>query len=149
MEQTRFNPNMPNAARHFNGKSVTAVTVNAGVDLTDEFGPNGAVQGLIRLLTQTATPILMSAVRATGTTFDMYFEGDFESMSEFGPAKDLTFAEYLEAEIQALGATAFARPADFETVLAGVETESAGLDLTGAAVAFDANDPKFGLVGEV
>lgn len=146
--QTRFNPNMPNAARHFNGKSVTSVTVNTGVDLTDEFGANGAVQGLIRVLTQAATPILMSAVRDAGTTFDLYFEGDFTASDEFGAGKNLSFAAYLQAEIVALGATAYARSATFDTVLAAVETESAGLDLTGATVAYDADDARFGLVGE-
>ncbi len=155
--QTRFNPNMPNAARHFNGKSVTLVTINAGVDLTDEFGANGAVQGILRTITQMATPIVMSSVRDTGTTFDIYFEGDFTLGSDYSAAKDKTFAEYLQAEIVALGATAFARPADFDTVVAGVETLSTGVDLTGATVVFDADinedgynnkDGYAGLVGE-
>lgn len=137
--QTRFNPVMPNVARHFNGKSVTLVTIDAGVDLTEEFGANGAVQGIIRAITQMATPIVMSSLRATGSTFDIYFEGDFTVGADWSAAKDKTFAEYLEAELVALGATAFARAAALETVAAGVETESTGVDLTGATCVFDAD----------
>ena len=137
--QTRFNPVMPNVARHFNGKSVTLVTINSGIDLTEEFGANGAVQGMIRAITQMATPIVMSSVRDLASTFDIYFEGDFTVGSDWGAAKDLTFAEFLQAEIVALGATAFIRDAAFETVTAGVEAVSAGVDLTGATCVFDAD----------
>ncbi len=155
--QTRFNPNMPNVARHFNGKSVTVVTVDAGVNLTDEFGANGAVQGIIRTITQMATPIVMSSLRDSASIFDIYFEGDFTVGSDWGTTGDLTFAEYLQESVVALGTSAFVRDAAFETVVAGVETLSAGLDLTGATVVFDvlvnvdgenAKDGYAGLVGE-
>lgn len=115
MQQPKVNPIFVNEPRHFNGKSVTGVTIVLGA-MNDpaDFGPNDAIQTAIQKATLVATPILMSAVDLATGTFDMYFEGDFYSMGEFGPAKDLTFAEYIALET---GATVtFQDPAKYGLV---------------------------------
>ena len=114
-EQEKVNPVFVNEPRHFNGKSVTGVTIVLGA-MNDpaDFGPNDAIQTAIQKATLIATPILMSAVDLATGTFDMYFEGDFYSMGEFGPAKDLNFAEYVALET---GATVtFQDPAKYGLV---------------------------------
>ena len=114
-EQEKVNPIFTNEARHFNGKSVTGVTIVLGTMVDpDDFGPNDAIQTAITKATLVATPILMSAVDLASGTFDMYFEGDFYSMGEFGPGKDLTFAEYLALETGA--AVTFQDPAKYGLV---------------------------------
>lgn len=122
-EQPKVNPIFVNEARHFNGKSVTAVTVDAGaavLDAATNYGPGGNVDLLIKAITQAATPIIMSAISAD-QTFDVYFEGDFESTSEFGSTGALDFAAYLTEEVNAV--------------------------LPGASVAF-MTPPRYGLVGD-
>jgi len=113
-EQEKVNPIFTNEARHFNGKSVTGVTIDLGGDMSAELGPNDAIQTAIQKATLVATPILMSAVDLPNGVFDMYFEGDFQSMGEFGPASDLTFAEYLALETGA--AVTFQDPAKYGLV---------------------------------
>ena len=119
--QTKVNPIQANVARHFNGKSVTAITVNAaaGNMLTDsDLGPNGTFQAIIRAITLEATPILVSAVdTATGRAFDVYYEGEFGTDTWDG-TNSQTYAAYLQALVRALG------------------NDVDGVDLTGATVAY-------------
>ena len=131
-EQEKVNPIFVNEARHFNGKSVTAVTIDAAsaILVVGEYAPGYAVELILKAITQAATPILMSAI-ASDQTFDVYFEGDFQSMSEFGAAGTATFAAYLQEEIRLLGATA--GPND--------------VDLTAALVTFQTTE-RYGLVGD-
>ena len=119
--QTKVNPIQANVARHFNGKSVTALTVNAGAGnmLTgSDLGPNGTFQAIIRAITLEATPILVSAIdTATGRAFDVYFEGEFGTDTWDG-TNSQTYAAYLQALVQALG------------------DDVDGIDLTGATVVY-------------
>lgn len=113
--QFKANPRQLNVARHFNGKTVTAVTINtaagnmlaAGADGA-VLGPNGAFQRIVTSITDYATPIVMSSIRAddfgAGRVFDVYFEGEFGT-DNYGTRATTprTFAAYLEGRIRALG----------------------------------------------
>lgn len=131
--QIKAAPFLPNEARHFNGKSVTAVTLVLGTALAmaDEFGPNGLVQDVYEVLSQNATPIIIGQVKdlATGE-FDVYFEGDFIERDDYGTSGTDSFIVDLQTRVRALGATAAAR--DAETAAVTGETVSAGKDVTGA-----------------
>ena len=132
--QPKVNPTLVNEARHFNGKSVTAVKVTLGADVTAEFGANGALQAVYTVLAENATPIIIGQVVTLGTgVFDVYFEGDFLESDDYGVDKDQTFIADLATRIQALGATAAKR--DAVTAAASGESVSTGVDLTGAGVA--------------
>ena len=129
--QIKAAPFLPNEARHFNGKSVTAVTVTLGANVTDEFGPNGVIQDAYEVLAENATPIIIGQVKdlATGE-FDVYFEGDFIETDDYGTSGTDSFIVDLQTRIRALGATAADR--DAETAAVTGETVSAGVDVTGA-----------------
>ena len=108
--QPKVNPVLPNVARHFNGKSVTAVSISLG-DVTapdfdagtpGDFGPDGAVQAVYEVLAENATPIIISEITPTGGNFDVYFEGDFQEIADYALGNN-TFVGDLEARIQALG----------------------------------------------
>lgn len=104
--QEKVNPIQLNVARHFNGKSLTAVTIvasDAG-DLRTNLGPNGAFQAIVRSITEYATPVVISAIRGDWRTFDVYFEGEFGT-DNWGaaPGTVRTFADYLQDRIRALG----------------------------------------------
>jgi hypothetical protein len=107
--QFKANPQQANVARHFNGKSVTAVTIDAGAgDLLAAvngivLGPNGAFQAIITSISDYATPILISPIRAD-KVFDVYFEGEFGT-DNYGTraTEPRTFAAYLVERIKALG----------------------------------------------
>lgn len=99
----KANPTLPNVSRSFVGKTITALTVDLGVDATDfgttEMGPNGAVQLVYSVIARRTTPMMISALRADGDTnpgqvFDVYIDGEF-------PAG---FAAALQAEIRELTA---------------------------------------------
>jgi hypothetical protein len=131
--QPKVNPTLPNVARHFNGKSITGVTIATGVVMTDEFGANGALQDIYEVMAENATPIIVSQVRTPGTTsaeFDVYFEGDFLEVDDYGTSNDASFVADLQVRIKALGATAAVR--DAVTAAASGETESAGVNLADA-----------------
>ena len=114
--QFKANPQQANVARHFNGKSVTAVTIDtaagnllaAGADDL-VLGPNGAFQAIIRSITDYATPILISPIRASGgagtnRVFDVYFEGEFGT-DNYGTRATTprSFVDYLQERIRDLG----------------------------------------------
>lgn len=103
--QVKRNPVQLNVARHFNGKSLTAVTVtlDAG-DMTANLGPDGAFQRIVTSITDYATPIVMSSIRGSGRVFDVYFEGEFGTDNYGTRATTVrTFAAYLQERIKALG----------------------------------------------
>ena len=109
--QFKANPRQLNVARHFNGKSLTAVTItasNAGDLLAAGadgavLGPNGAFQKIITSITDYATPIVISAIR-NDRVFDVYFEGEFGT-DNYGTRAQAprTFAAYLEERIKTIG----------------------------------------------
>lgn len=103
--QPKVNPRLPNVARHFNGKSVTAVTVTLGAvaDTDANFGPDGVVQAVYEVLQANATPIIISEIDTGTGAFDVYFEGDFQEIDDYGSAGNLSFVADLEDRIQALG----------------------------------------------
>lgn len=113
--QVKAAPIHPNEARHFNGKSVTAVTVVLGSDLgleapdfdagtAGDFGPNGVIQKVSYVLSENATPIIIGQVKdlATGE-FDVYFEGDFTELDDYAGG---SFIADLQARIRAVGTVA-------------------------------------------
>lgn len=102
--QPKVNPVLVNEARHFNGKSVTAVKVTLGaVTDPDDFGPDGVVQAVYNVLAENATPIIIGQINTGSGAFDVYFEGDFTERDDYGTDGDLSFIEDLEDRIQALG----------------------------------------------
>jgi hypothetical protein len=133
--QIKAAPFLPNVARHFNGKTVTAVKVVLGTGLTlgAELGPNGVVQDVYEVLSENATPIIIGQIvdLATGE-FDVYFEGDFLEFNDYGTGSD-SFILDLQNRIQALGATAAVRSADVTAVTG--ESTSAGVNVASATVA--------------
>ena len=108
---TKVNPTKANTVDHFNGKTVTAVTVDLAVDGTDfsdtEMGALGAVQEAILTLSNQATPIIMTKLRSDGSNdgrvFDVIYEGEFGTDTYDGSNSE-TFADYLQTELRLLTA---------------------------------------------
>ena len=108
---TKVNPTKANTVDHFNGKTVTAVTVDFAVDGTDfsdtEMGALGAVQEAILTLSNQATPIIMTKLRTDGSNagqvFDIVYEGEFGTDTYDGTNSE-TFAAYLQTELRLLTA---------------------------------------------
>jgi len=108
---TKVNPTKANTVDHFNGKTVTAVTVDFAVDGTDfsdtEMGALGAVQEAILTLSNQATPIIMTKLRTDGSNagqvFDVIYEGEFGTDTYDGSNSE-TFAAYLQTELRLLTA---------------------------------------------
>lgn len=102
--QPKVNPILPNVARHFNGKSVTAVSVALGALAESDFnfGPEGPVQAVYEVLAENATPIIISEIDVTDGSFDVYFEGDFQEVDDYAGG-DNSFVGDLQARIKALG----------------------------------------------
>ena len=141
--QVRANPTLPNTARSFNGKSVSQFTITpltdaaAAVDFTDELGPNGALQLILRTITQAATPVMISAAAdIEAPVYTVFFEGDFNITDTWDGTNNESFADYLQRLIQGLGEEAAARVAG-ESV-GPDENVNAGVDLRGTTVAFNA-----------
>ncbi len=131
--QIKANPTIPNTARSFNGKSVTSFVVTPGDDFTAERGPNGALQAVIRAITQAATPVMISAAAdIAAPVYTVFIEGDFNITDTWDGENSETFAVYLQSVIRDLGANAAVRNAAINAVTG--ETISAGVDLTGATV---------------
>ena len=67
---TRSHPTDPDTERHYNGKKITAVTVDFAVNGTNfastELGAEGALNAAIKVLTQQANPIIQSDIEADG-----------------------------------------------------------------------------------
>ena len=108
---TKVNPTKANTVDHFNGKTVTAVTVDFAVDGTDfsdtEMGALGAVQEAINTLSNQATPIIITKLRTDGSNagqvFDIVYEGEFGTDTYDGTNSE-TFAAYLQTELRLLTA---------------------------------------------
>ena len=108
---TKVNPTKANTVDHFNGKTVTAVTVDFAVNGTDfsdtEMGALGAVQEAILTLSNQATPIIMTKLRSDGSNdgqvFDVIYEGEFGTDTYDGSNSE-TFADYLQTELRLLTA---------------------------------------------
>ena len=109
---TKVNPTKANTVDHFNGKTVTAITVDFAVDGTDfsdtEMGPLGAVQEAINTLSNQATPIIITKLRTDGSNagqvFDIVYEGEFGTDTYDGTNSE-TFAAYLQTELRLLTAS--------------------------------------------
>jgi len=99
-EVTKVNPILRNESRSFNGKSVTHLTLSVSPDITGSTGPDGAIQEILQTVTENATLVMAGAVSASG--MEVFIEGVFPS-SDYGTNSDLTFAEHLEDQLQALG----------------------------------------------
>ena len=129
---TKVNPTKANTVDHFNGKTVTAITVDFAVNGTDfsstEMGAGGAVQAALKTLTQMATPIIITKLRSDGSNdgqvFDMIFEGAFGTDTYDGTNSE-TLAAYLQSELRLL-----------TSVGAGPVNLSSGTVVTGSAVDF-------------
>ena len=106
---TKVNPTKGNTVDHFNGKEVTAVTVDFAVNGTNfsstEMGALGAVQAAIKTLSQISTPIIITKLRSDGSNdgqvFDMIFEGAFGTDTYDGTNSE-TLAAYLQSELRLL-----------------------------------------------
>jgi len=108
---TKINPTKANTTDHLSGKTITAVTVDFAVNGTDftssaEMGPLGTVQAAIATMTQEATPIIITKLRAdgganAGQVFDMVFEGEFGTDTYDGTNSE-AFAAYLQTVLQLL-----------------------------------------------
>jgi len=108
---TKVNPTKANTVDHFNGKTVTAITVDFAVHGTDfsstEMGALGAVQEAINTLSNQATPIIITKLRTDGANagqvFDIVYEGEFGTDTYDGTNSE-TFAAYLQTELRLLTA---------------------------------------------
>ena len=106
---TKVNPTKANTVDHFNGKTVTAITVDFAVDGTNfsstEMGALGAVQEAINTLSNQATPIIITKLRTDGSNagqvFDIVYEGEFGTDTYDGTNSE-TFAAYLQTELRLL-----------------------------------------------
>ena len=106
---SKVNPTKANTVDHFNGKEVTAVTVDFAVNGTNfsstEMGAGGAVQAAIKTLSQISTPIIITKLRSDGSNdgqvFDMIFEGAFGTDTYDGTNSE-TLAAYLQTELRLL-----------------------------------------------
>jgi hypothetical protein len=126
-------PTHNNIGRSFNGKTVQSYTVDLQADASDELGPNGAIQEVLRTLALRATPVLTGILTAGDTTFTYYVEGEFGEDDYNDDGTPVTFASHLQTTVQALGATAAIR--DAATAAVTGETVSAGgFDLSAATV---------------
>ena len=107
---TRSHPTDPDTERHYNGKKITAVTVDFAVNGTNfastELGAEGALNAAIKVLTQQANPIIQSDIEAdgggnAGQVFQLYYEGEFGTDTYDGTNSE-TFAAYLQTELRLL-----------------------------------------------
>ena len=107
---TRSHPTDGNTDRHYNGKTITAVTVDFAVNGTNfsstELGAEGALQAAIKVLSQLAQPIIQSDIEAdgggnAGQVFQLYFEGEFGTDTYDGTNSE-TYAAYLQTELRLL-----------------------------------------------
>jgi hypothetical protein len=136
---TKVNPTKANTVDHFNGKTVTAITVDLAVDGTDfsstEMGALGAVQEAILTLSNQATPIIMTKLRSDGSNagqvFDVIYEGEFGTDTYDGSTSE-SFADYLQSELRLLTTAGIRTAAQIAD--SGESANAAGLDLSSATV---------------
>ena len=136
---TKVNPTKANTVDHFNGKTVTAITVDFAVNGTNfastEMGPNGAVQQAILTLSNQATPIIITKLRSDGSNagqvFDVIYEGEFGTDTYDGTNSE-SFADYLQSELRLLTTAGIRTAAQIAD--SGESANSGGLDLSSATV---------------
>ena len=129
--QIKANPIQKDIGRSFVGKTVMGFTITAPAALTDELGPNGALQAMYYNLGMRVTPVLISALHTTDTAFDYYVEGEFQVDDYNDDESPVALAEHLQATIRDLGVVGV-RDADLVAVTG--ETESTGVDLSTTTV---------------
>ena len=136
---TKVNPTKANTVDHFNGKTVTAVTVDFAVDGTNfsstEMGALGAVQEAILTLSNQATPIIITKLRSDGSNagqvFDVIYEGEFGTDTYDGTNSE-SFADYLQTELRLLTTAGIRTAAQIAD--SGESANVAGLNLSSATV---------------
>ena len=108
--QTKANPTLENRGRSFLGKTLQAYVVDLAVDATDfsatEMGANGAVQAVMRTISQNATIVAHSALRAdsganAGQLFTVIIEGEFGTDTYDGTNSE-TWGDWIQTEIRLL-----------------------------------------------
>lgn len=88
--------------RSFVGKSVQQVTITFAATVAASTGPGGVLDQVLKTVTATATPVLISDLQTAGTVLDVFVEGEFPTDTYDGTNSE-TFAADLEDRIQALG----------------------------------------------
>ena len=88
--------------RTFNGKTMTEVTLDIGVDATASTGPNGAISKLLQAISGHATIIAYSALTGTGELMTVFLEGDFPTDTYDGTNNE-TYAAFLQTVVRELG----------------------------------------------
>jgi len=101
------NPQLRDVSRSFNGKTVRQLEVDFKADVSGSLGPDGALRRSLDVLALRATPIMISKTYNNGSTDNaalyVFFEGDFPDDDYNGTGSDVSFATFLETELQALG----------------------------------------------
>ena len=137
---TKVNPTKANTVDHFNGKTVTAITIDFVLHTTDfsgtEMGPNGAVQQAINTLSNQATPIIITKLRTdgdatAGQVFDVIYEGEFGT-DKYDGSNPEAFAVYLQTELRLL--TTAGRRTAAQIAASGESANEDGLNLSNATV---------------
>ena len=101
------NPILRDVSRSFNGKTVREYEVDFTVDVSGSLGPDGALRRSFDVLAERATPIMISGTYSNGDTDNaalyVFFEGDFPEDDYNDDGTPVTFAAYLQAQLQGLG----------------------------------------------
>lgn len=101
------NPVLRDVSRSFNGKTVREYEVDFKVDVSGSLGPDGALRRSFDVLAERATPIMISGTYNNGSTDNaalyVFFEGDFPEDDYNGDGSDVTFAAFLQDQLQGLG----------------------------------------------
>ena len=97
------NPILRDVSRSFNGKTVREYEVTFANRVDGSLGPDGALRRSFDVLAEKATPIMISETFTDGTKIKVFFEGDFPSDDYDGDGSDESFADYLAAQVSALG----------------------------------------------
>ena len=97
------NPILRDVSRSFNGKTVREYEVTFANSVDGSLGPDGALRRSFDVLAEKATPIMISETFTDGTKIKVFFEGDFPDDDYDGDGSDESFADYLAAQISALG----------------------------------------------
>jgi hypothetical protein len=97
------NPQLRNVSRSFNGKTVREYEVTFPADVSGSTGPDGVLRRTFDVLALRATPILISKTYTDGTEIKVFVEGDFPDDDYNGTGSDVSFATFLQTELQALG----------------------------------------------
>lgn len=89
--------------RSFAGKSVSQYDIDLINDASGSLAPAGAVDQVLKTITQRATMLMHSDITGTGTLLTVFLEGDFPDSDYDGDGSDEAFEAVMQAEIRALG----------------------------------------------